>query len=472
MVSIASMSPIATSSSQLQTTAITHSTDPNCQAALLNSFKTEFSLPNGSNFQSPVAIPSAHSAYSNVTNPWANPLVAAAALGNPTNEDIRPLVGAQQMLAAVQPPYNIPATYYGFGGMAAVNQCWPNVAVDWIGQQSLSTGLSSSNDLHDQPQHSQHYDNEASTKLTDKMMECKQLLLLKSDDGEQATSKSKMEPQLNINSRNEPCGSRTISNNESTDFQSPNTNIPEYGFDTSSAAEFYSTHLTSHDQSQTTNSIVPSSAAAATAAQTWQYSQQWQHYAQQVAMANAAGAAICAAGAAMQQHYGASVNSGNTDAINGVCSTANLFNEAEASTSGTVFQSAENIRSLHSDLAWVSACGSSQRKKRKPYGKGQTNDLETEYCSNPYVTKQRRYELSRRLGLTERQVKIWFQNRRMKTKKLKHRGINDHPHSTTPTHWSTLPNEQRINAQQLLGSGPFTLGLHQIHGIGGIQDED
>jgi len=143
--------------------------------------------------------------------------------------DIRPLVGAQQMLAAVQPPYNIPATYYGFGGMAAVNQCWPNVAVDWIGQQSLSTGLSSSNDLHDQPQHSQHYDNEASTKLTDKMMECKQLLLLKSDDGEQATSKSKMEPQLNINSRNEPCGSRTISNNESTDFQSPNTNIPEYG---------------------------------------------------------------------------------------------------------------------------------------------------------------------------------------------------------------------------------------------------
>ena len=52
-------------------------------------------------------------------------------------------------------------------------------------------------------------------------------------------------------------------------------------------------------------------------------------------MANAAGAAICAAGAAMQQHYGASASSGNADAINGVCTTANLFNEAEASTIGT-----------------------------------------------------------------------------------------------------------------------------------------
>jgi len=52
-------------------------------------------------------------------------------------------------------------------------------------------------------------------------------------------------------------------------------------------------------------------------------------------MANAAGAAICAAGAAMQHHYGASANSGNAETINGVCTAANLFNETEASTSGT-----------------------------------------------------------------------------------------------------------------------------------------
>uniref|UniRef100_A0A1I8BRD0 Uncharacterized protein n=1 Tax=Meloidogyne hapla TaxID=6305 RepID=A0A1I8BRD0_MELHA len=324
------MSPIATSSTQLQTTAITHS-DPNHQTALLNSFKTEFSFPTGA-LQSPVTIPSAHSAYSsNFTNTWANPaaeLVAAAVFSNHANEDFRPLITAQQSMAIAQAPY-IPSAYYC--GFPTVNH-WPNVTAEWIGQQTSSTGLSSSNDLHDQPQHSQQYDNESSAKLSDKMRECKQILLLQSsDDGEQTTSKAKMEQQLNINSINEPCGDRTINNNnESSNFQSPNTSIPEYGFDTSSAVEFYSTHLTSHDQSQTSNSIVSSSAAAA--AQTWNYSAQWQ-YAQQVAMANA----VCAAGAAMQQHYGVSANSGNVDTINGVCTTASLFNEAAASTSGTGF---------------------------------------------------------------------------------------------------------------------------------------